>query len=147
MSFPARSVFNSSCQITASNNGYFSVFRAQVFSEQRLASNRPVLQVKVNLVYVWFTANQFVLSPSSLLGLSIKHRFQHLLLHAYPLPGNMFTEPLPSNGFTGYNRLLIRRESAHIIIISTCTCICEIRRTYKGKIHGAEPFEGVTSIL
>jgi hypothetical protein len=64
-SFPARSVFTSSCLVTTSNNGYSS---ASVFKSSLNDGSLPTAySSESELLYDWrFTANQFVLVSSPL---------------------------------------------------------------------------------
>jgi hypothetical protein len=87
-SFPARSVFTSSCLVTDSNNGCF-------LAEQWLHSNWTILASTVLLI-------------TPLHGPSGKHRFQQYLYFCMRIVcrGNVLTESLPRYGSARYNILL-----------------------------------------
>jgi hypothetical protein len=92
-SFPARSVFTSTCLVTASNNGYSSA--------SRLKSS--LNSYSLPTVYSCF----IVLFITPLHRPSRKHSFQQYIYCCMRIRcrGNVFTELLPRNGSTRYNIL------------------------------------------
>jgi hypothetical protein len=94
--FPARSVFTSSCLVTASNNGYSS---ASALWSYLNGDYLPAASFPHRLPYTTDSVVPTVFIITPLHGPSRKHRFQQHLYCCMLIRrrGNVSTEPLPRN--------------------------------------------------
>jgi hypothetical protein len=101
-SFPARSVFTSSCLVTASNNGYSS---ASWLKSSVNGGSLPTVPFLQGLPYRTDLVAQIVFLITPRHGLSRKHRFQQYLCCCMSIRccGNVFTGPLSGNSSTRCN--------------------------------------------